>query len=82
MLVVRPFAVIEDGVEGREVCRIRIEPRGDVLGLDRDDAAVVAGGGNLCRRLIGDRGKGEKVRFTWTVPMRPQARNQTINQLQ
>lgn len=55
MFVIRPLSIIEDGIERLEVSRIRIEPSVDMLGLDRDDAAIVAGSGDLGRRLVGDR---------------------------
>src|ERR1700737_78132 len=41
MRKIRPLAVIENGVLRREIRRIWAEPRIDISGLDRDDAAGV-----------------------------------------
>lgn len=55
MLVVRPLSVVEDRVERREILRIRIQPRIDVLRPNRNHAAIVPGGCNLGGWLVGDR---------------------------
>ena len=61
MLIVRPLSIVEDGVERLEVVRVRIEPGVDVLGLDRNDAAIVAGCGRFQQALICDCGEAQKV---------------------
>ena len=43
MLVVRPLAIVQDGVLRRQLPAIRLKPRIDVLGPDLNDAAVMAG---------------------------------------
>ena len=40
VFVIRPRAIIQNGVQHVEVLRIRIEPGVDVLGLGRDDVAI------------------------------------------
>lgn len=69
MLVVRLGLVVEDGVERVEVGGVRVEPGVDVLGLDVDDAAVVAGGGDFLRRLVGDHGEGVEVGLALAAPV-------------
>ena len=76
MLVVRALTVIEDRVQRGQVLRVRVQPHVDVLGLDRDDAAVVSGGSDFGRWLIGDRRERQQVRLIGRRPARPQARNQ------
>jgi hypothetical protein len=51
MFVIRPFAIVPDGLHGGKVARIRLQPCTRVFGLDRDDAAVVASRDNFGRRL-------------------------------
>jgi hypothetical protein len=50
MFVIGAEAVVEDRVQGGEVFRVRAEPRIDVVGLDRNDASVVAGSRDFRRR--------------------------------
>ena len=38
----------------RQVRRVRVQPRIQVLGSDRNDAAVVSGGSHFRRWLVGD----------------------------
>ena len=63
MFVVRAIAVVENRVLCREIAWIGIEPRVDMLRLDGDDAAIMARGGNLRRRLIGDGREREQIRL-------------------
>lgn len=57
MLVVRPVAIVEDRVQIADPPGIGIEPRIDVLRLDRNDAAIVTGGRDFRWRLVGYRGE-------------------------
>ncbi|MGF6968684.1 hypothetical protein OKW43_005712 [Paraburkholderia sp. WC7.3g] len=57
VFIVRPVSVIENGVLCRQVRSIWIQPRVDVLGLDWDDATVMARRRDFWRRLVGYRGK-------------------------
>ena len=68
MRVIRPGAVVEGGVHRSQVCRIRIEPRVDVFRLDRDDAAVMPGGSDLRRWIVGDRRERQQIRFARALP--------------
>lgn len=58
MFVVRALTVVENGTQRRQIGRIRIEPRVEVLRLDRDYAAIVTGSRDFWRRLVSDRSKG------------------------
>ena len=55
--VAEEIAVIEHGVERRQVGRVRGQPGVQVLALERDDAAVVAGGGGVSAviPILGDK---------------------------
>ncbi len=55
MLEVRALPIVQNGVGHREVRRIGVQPGVDVLGLDRHDAANVAGRRDLRRGLVGER---------------------------
>lgn len=57
MLVVRPLAIIEDGVKGGQILRIGTEPGIDVFRPDRNGAAVMPGGGDFGGQLVGDGGE-------------------------
>lgn len=63
MLVIRPAPVVQDRVQLLQVPRLRLEPGFDVLQLDRDDAAVVARGGDFGRVLVDDGGEGVQLRL-------------------
>src|ERR1700722_10731722 len=54
----------------------RRQPRVHMLGLQIDDAAIVAGGGYVGRRLIGDGGKSSHIRFSRIAPVGPEAGDQ------
>ncbi|CAE6885446.1 hypothetical protein R70199_02786 [Paraburkholderia domus] len=54
MFVVRPLAVIEDGVLRSQIGQIRIEPCIDVFRFDRNNAAIMTGGCDFWRRLVSD----------------------------
>ena len=54
MLIVRPLTIIENRVHRGQIGLLRIEPPVEVLGLDRNDATIVTGCGNLRRRFVGD----------------------------
>ena len=78
MFVVRPLTIVQDRVERREVLGIRLEPGVDVFGAYRDDATIVAGCGDLFRRLIGDRSKREQIGLACPSPFGPQACDQHV----
>lgn len=71
MLEIRPLVISEDRVLPSEVFRIRAEPGVDILGLDRNDASVVAGGGDFGRRVICDCSERQKVGFARSLPEWP-----------
>jgi hypothetical protein len=51
MLIHRPLALIQQGLDGIQVLGVRVQPGFDRGLWQRDDAAVVAGRGHLRRRL-------------------------------
>ena len=51
--VIRPQLVLKNRVYRIEVARLRVQPRINVLRLDRHLTAVVPGLGNLLRRIVG-----------------------------
>ena len=61
MFVVRTRTVFEDRLQRVEVLRVGIEPGVDVLGLDRDDAAIVVRSGNLCRWFVRNRSERQQI---------------------
>jgi len=73
---IRPVAVIENGVLRREVRRVRIGTRVNVLRLDWDDAAVVSGESYFLRRVVCDGRERQQVRFALPLPVLLQTRDQ------
>lgn len=67
MLVVRPAAIFENGIECSQILRVWVQPRVDALALDRHDTTIMSGLANFWRRLIGDRGERVEVRFALTL---------------
>jgi hypothetical protein len=78
MFVVRSLTIVEDGVLSGQVRRVWIQPCVDVLGFDRNDAAIEAGGGHLGRWIIGYRGERQKFWLATVGPARPQACDQHV----
>lgn len=62
----------------REVRWVWIEPRADVLELNRDDAPAMTGKSYFLRRVVCDGRKRQQVRFTLPLRMRPQSCNQHL----
>ena len=63
MLVKRPFAIIKNCVERVEMFRLGLLPGIHVLRLDRDDAAIMTGRGDLGGWLIGDGCERKQILF-------------------
>ena len=77
MLVIWPFAIVEDAVEIRALLRVGIEPRVEVFGFDRHDAAIMAPRSDFRRRLVGD-GSALPQILAWPFPMRHQTGHQHV----
>ena len=60
MLVVRAFAGVEDRVLRSEAGSIRIQPRVDVPGFDRDGAAIMSRSCDFGGRLVGYRSERQQ----------------------
>ena len=78
MLIIRPFAVVEDRVRRRKVLQVWVQPRVDVLLENWADAAVLASRCDFLRWLIGDGCKREQVRCAGARRPRPQAHNEHL----
>ena len=78
MRIVLSLPIIENRVLRRKIALIGIEPRVDVLRLDGNDAAIVAGCGNFRGRLISDGREGEQIRLARALPVRPQAGDEHV----
>ena len=73
MLEVRPVPVVKNRVHRCQIRCVRIQPRIDVIGLDRYDAPVVTCCSDLRRRLIRDGREREQVCLARGAASRPQA---------
>lgn len=63
MPIRRPFAVVEDGLQRVEIVAIRVQPCIYVFRLDRNDATIVAGGGDFGRWAVGDQSERVEAGF-------------------
>ena len=79
MLVVWPLARTENRVQRGETAGVGIRPGIHLRGLDRNNAAIVAGCRDLRGWLIGNRRKGKETRLLFAFPPGLQTRHKHVD---
>src|SRR5882757_6558785 len=72
------MTIVENGVLSCKIGPVWIKLDVNVLGLDRDDTAVVTGERDFRRGIVCDCSERQQVRLTFACPLRPKASDQHV----